>query len=253
MCRILSNLYFFCVFLFISIDMSKYFHFSLQSAVSLWPFPPKLHLHLVRLHFPTLFLTFSGHSQIYSVLYAVSFIFFLQMMCDSSRWTSLTQVRFPPHWAAPSPSPVWCLCPPRPPPPLLPLSHRGSSGPWCPAGWRRRSWWRGVKGWRSTRRTETALPGSTTLPPLMICHCGWEIYAPVIRVTIAARCSRAWRTPATSCNSRSKVMKRKMWIITDVLERLRWIYKWCSVVTKTYCFPMFQYIWFILLYEILST
>lgn len=41
-----------CVFLFISIDMCKYFHFSLQSAASLWPSPNQLHQDLVRLLFP---------------------------------------------------------------------------------------------------------------------------------------------------------------------------------------------------------
>ncbi|KAF3834088.1 hypothetical protein F7725_025292 [Dissostichus mawsoni] len=49
--------------------MSKYSHFSLQSAASRWPSPHRLHLPMVP---------------------------------------------FPPHWAAPSPSPAWCPCP-RPP------------------------------------------------------------------------------------------------------------------------------------------
>lgn len=150
----------------LSPDMSKYFHFSLQSAVSLWPSPPKLHLHLVRLHsaiishFQHLF-TFSykqrtqrcvwmaliSYSQqfyrgaLFFTLCVLLFSYFpLQMTSGSSRWTSPTQVQFSPHWAAPFPSPAWYLCPPHPPLPLPPPLRHESSGLWCPVGWRRRSW-----------------------------------------------------------------------------------------------------------------
>lgn len=99
----------------------------------------------------------------HSALHALWLPFFpLQMVPGISRWTSPSGVQFPPRWAALFPSPAQYLSPPRlpplPPPQLPPLWHLGSSGLWCPAEWRRRSWWRGMKGWRWTRRTKTA-PG----------------------------------------------------------------------------------------------
>lgn len=112
------------------------------------------------------FIMVSRFSRATSALHAPRLPFFpLQMMPGTSRWTSPSRVQFPPCWAAPSPSharylspPCLPPLPPPPPPQLPPLLHLGSSGLWCPAEWGRRSWWRGMKEWRWTRRTRTA-PG----------------------------------------------------------------------------------------------